>query len=522
MRFLIRNLPRLSYQTSFLVKTAVLLIALGFGAGMLSYSLDDDAQFRSALYFDGLNFESPLLDLANTIDDTTHEPEDFAHYLQFLTNRAQLYVIDDNFMQGIEETKYPPDQKQIARLLAQSLKANSASPELLALSNQTPPAPYSNFALAQLWEMQGFGRDAGRAYEAEALITGDNDTRQLAIDAYLNKSAFRELVRLLDDPNYSHLLVNERSYLEYQRAVIERDWPQIVLSTVVLQYDDLVWQIVLITLLTGAAWYVFLIHAGSLWPQPKNLAICAFAILLGMMSAMSTLLAITVQEDYLGFTEKYDLIGGLLYCIAGIGLREELLKLLFFMPMLPILLRKKDPLLALVVAGCVGLGFAVEENLSYLHQSDGMSGPARFLTANFLHISATALTGYALYRAFLTKWRELDYFASMFGLIVFAHGLYDAFLMLPNLMEFSIFSMTIYVLMCYQMFQIMEQIRPHGHRRVSLSFVFTASLSAVLAVSLGWSTAQIGMDGLRALGVSVVAVGVIVIMFFRVINEPIR
>ncbi|WP_309382335.1 PrsW family glutamic-type intramembrane protease [Cerasicoccus frondis] len=522
MRHLFRNLPRLSYQAYFLVQVAVVIIGLGFAAGMLVFQLSDRDDPMDALQLNSLFEFSPDGDeMLNVMHPAWSTSEEFGDYLGYLANMAEFYA-NDTLIAEANASNFSEEQKEIARLMLISFRQGHADNTLLQLSEQSPPTPYANFALGEFWSQQGFLLDAGRAFEAEAQLSGDNDDRERAVDCYLERESTDDLVRLLDTPNYQHLLVEEREYIRHLQAIQERDWPQIILTTVVLQYDSIVWQIALITLLTGAAWYVFLMHTADLWREPKALALCAFVLVLGAMSAFATLFAIIVQEDYLGFTEKYDLIGGLLYCVAGIGLREELLKLLFFTPMLPLLLRKKNSLLALVVAGCVGLGFAIEENMSYFHSSNGMSGPARFLTANFLHVSATALTGFALYRACLTRGRELDYFATMFGLIVFAHGLYDAFLMVPELMDLSFFSMIIYVLMCYQMFQILEEVKPSPHRRISLSFVFTVCLSTVFSICLGWATSLIGLSGLMLLGGSTVGVGVIVIVFFKIINEPVH
>ncbi|WP_269538663.1 PrsW family glutamic-type intramembrane protease [Cerasicoccus fimbriatus] len=521
MRHLFRNLPRLSYQAYFLVQTAVVIIGLGFAAGMLTFQLSGNEDPMDEVALDSLFGPVP-----EEVVDAPHfgwsAPEEFDDYLYFLVNMAEYHVVDEAMLSEVDATDFTDEQKEIARLMLDSFRQGRANATLLQLSEQTPPAPFSNLALGEFWSQQGFLRDAGRAFEAEAQLSGDNDVRERAVNCYLMRDATDDLIRLLETPDYQHLLVEEREYIRHLQAIQERDWPQIIVTTVVLQYDSIVWQIALITLLTGAAWYAFLMHAADLWRDPKALALCAFVLLLGAMSAFATLFVITIQEDYLGFTEKYDLIGGLLYCIAGIGLREELLKLLFFTPMLPLLLRKKSALLALVVAGCVGLGFAVEENMGYFHRSNGMSGPARFLTANFLHISTTALTGYALYRACLTRGRELDYFATMFGMIVFAHGLYDAFLMVPDLMDLGFFAMMVYVLLCYQVFQVLEQVKPATHRRVSLSFVFTVCLSAVFSICLGWATSLIGLSGLMLLGSSTVGVGLIVIVFFKIINEPVH
>ena len=85
-----------------------------------------------------------------------------------------------------------------------------------------------------------------------------------------------------------------------------------------------------------------------------------------------------------------------------IGLREEALKLLLFVPLIPFLLNRDD-LEILTVAGLVGLGFALEENINYFQASAGLSAVGRFATANFLHIALTAMCGLTLTRAIVHR-----------------------------------------------------------------------------------------------------------------------
>lgn len=531
MRQFFRNLPARSYEGPFLWKLALAIIALGIAVGFTFNVLapdDPNDLVRQMIEEIGPipeilpapphepHAESKLQAKANTEDEV-------AEILMRLANAQDYGRPSPQANNMLYEAQLTTDQAEIARLMLASIAAGGEPlPGLVALTAENPPPPYSHFALGLYWLAREYPFHAARSFELEDGRHSNETARTLAVSYYTLAEAKGDLLRLLDNPDYGELLEPQRNDLLYLKAVNEGDWPGIFKQTVIYQYTGRSWQIVLIALLTGAAWFAFLMHAGRLWRAPGDIALCVAAMVLGALSTTATLMMITLQEEFWGFEEKYDLLGGLLYCIAGIGLREEALKLLFFTPLIPFLLRRKDALLALVVAGCVGLGFATEENVSYFHGSMGISGPGRFLTANFLHISATALTGYALYRAFLTGWKGADYAASVFGMVVFAHGLYDAFLMLPALMPYGLFAFTIYVLLCYQMFSVLDEVRPTQRQKLSLSFVFTAALSVVLAVCLGWAVSMVGFSGIRLIGMELVSVGVIVIMFFRVINEPIR
>jgi len=62
-----------------------------------------------------------------------------------------------------------------------------------------------------------------------------------------------------------------------------------------------------------------------------------------------------------GLVESDQLVPGLRYNILGIGLREEFAKLCCLLPLMPLLLRQRSELAALLLSACVGLGFAIEE-----------------------------------------------------------------------------------------------------------------------------------------------------------------
>src|SRR5204863_1796192 len=114
-----------------------------------------------------------------------------------------------------------------------------------------------------------------------------------------------------------------------------------------------------------------------------------------------------------------------LFFMLSVGPREEIIKLAFFVPFLPLLLFRKDRLEALMVAGCVGLGFAVWENLQYFAQYGSAVAFPRFLTANFFHFALTGLNGLALCDFLRSPIRRVLPFVGILAGTSFAHGAYD-------------------------------------------------------------------------------------------------
>ena len=146
-----------------------------------------------------------------------------------------------------------------------------------------------------------------------------------------------------------------------------------------------------IAVITGLCWLAFTIQAG----QPSSPGgirwwLALLAVGLGVVSIWPTLFAVYWQEEVWGLEDSKDLIGGLRFYILGVGLREELSKLLLFLPLLPWVLRRGSEREALLVAACVGLGFAMEENVQCFMSDPISFGWPIFNRQLFAHVANRA------------------------------------------------------------------------------------------------------------------------------------
>jgi hypothetical protein len=97
------------------------------------------------------------------------------------------------------------------------------------------------------------------------------------------------------------------------------------------------------------------------------------------------------------------------------------------LPLLAIVLRWGRRREALACGALVGLGFAAEENIGYFHM--GLSTAlARFLTANFLHVSTTGIAAVAIDDALRGREEREGDLSRALMTVIAAHGLYDFFL----------------------------------------------------------------------------------------------
>jgi RsiW-degrading membrane proteinase PrsW (M82 family) len=277
------------------------------------------------------------------------------------------------------------------------------------------------------------------------------------------------------------------AHTQMQLAAEGRDWFGLARAVLVFDYERSSLGRYLLTLLVGAVWVGIVGQFAGF--GKRRFILYGAALLLGVMSASATLFVVVIQENIRGFTMGEDMWSQLVYCIAGIGLREETIKLVFFAPLVPFVLRRPE-IEGLVVAAFVGLGFALQENVGYYLGRD-FSPWSRFFTANFFHLAITGILGLALVQFVRwprTRWEEL---LATFLAVVVVHGVYDAFLLIPELIvEFSIFVLLILALIAYRFFDQAEHLaHPDRSRVISPLGVFVLGatlLGGVVMISSCW------------------------------------
>jgi protease PrsW len=165
--------------------------------------------------------------------------------------------------------------------------------------------------------------------------------------------------------------------------------------------------------------------------EPEKPLYLAAVLLLGMLFAVGCHFLYDLYRFGLKFSLSGNLLNDFLFCVFGIGLIEETVKILplFLMMWLS---RQVDEAIDYVVYGAVSaLGFAFMENLIYFGESSLTAIHARAFSAVILHISLTALATYGLvltHRRHKGRLYRLKWFGATFGAAILLHGLYDFFL----------------------------------------------------------------------------------------------
>ena len=324
--------------------------------------------------------------------------------------------------------------------------------QVLALADAPKPPRYANYLLARvaLDDEDNQWQEAARRFEREGLAFPNDGTRDLrrALAVYTDHDAWDEVRKRTHDPRYRKAL---DASVRLELATHDRDWAGLLLWLWPAGYVATKPWPVALAVLSAVLWLAITTRLGRIVDHVQGRAVLyALAFALGILSIYPTLLAAVVEEDVFKFKIVNQPVPDAIYFVAGVGLREELAKLLLFLPLLPALLRRGSRIEAMTCGALVGLGFAAEENIGYFsHDLPGVA-LSRFLTANFLHMSLTALLALAVFDAARGRSTPRDRFNVVFPLIVCIHGAYDFFLSDPELSRFSLISMMLLIFVARQ------------------------------------------------------------------------
>lgn len=237
-------------------------------------------------------------------------------------------------------------------------------------------------------------------------------------------------------------------------------------------------------LFAGIIWFILTLNLERV-PR-RDLPLHLLAVLLGALSTFAVLVMGHWQDSRIGWGATGELMEDLIYFTAGVALREELAKLLAAAPlMLWLALRKAPEGTALLAAGCVGLGFAIEENLGYFGGIPDGAVVSRFLTANFLHIATTGLSGLALHRLFRHGWHRWDEALGALLLVIGIHGGYNTALTSTDFLggRLDLFAIILLGILAWRFYGIAGSLTTPQRRVISPLAVFVIGLALLLGVT---------------------------------------
>lgn len=401
--------------------------------------------------------------------------------------------------------------------LVAQLHRGGATAEVIAElgieANRNPPMPWANHVLGREAHHSGLLLEAADRYEREALAFDRRADLEESLSLRLAAGDRVGVLRRLEDPNIAwrapvglafHLAMEDRRYGRALRYLLPVTYPRPAFGPLLL------------ALVSAGAWFTFCARLGQLTLRPKfriPLYLAAFG--LGALSIAPTMFLIVWQELVLHLRADGTIFRDATFFVLGVGFREELSKLICFLPLVPILRRYGKPVDVVACGALVGLGFAAVENVQYFQRDDLASALGRFLTANFLHMSMTALTATS-FAKIGQKEEWFHDFTMTFLTVVALHGVYDFFIANPTVSDFNFLSMAVFVILARDFVLIMHDARLRAGRSQSLLPPFAIGMTLVCGASFVYGSAVVGPSlAAEAMFLGMLGMAVLMIVFVR-------
>ncbi len=529
-----RLIYRKTRSRAFLWKLGLAIVLLGLVLGFLldflqvgkSHSLQTRLEVETAIFdMSSGQFREPDSDeIVDQLITASADPEvEFPDFLKWMP-LLKVGLPEEKFSEVTKaiELRFGIEQADLLRdfFLVVAKGSDAALERIAKKADQDPPERWANQILGEVAELK---RDFGQAYlrfKTEGLHPDAEYARQKTIRILLLREDYEELARLKEEPVFSDVFTPSVSL---QSAIHSRDWWQIIRLIPATQMAGKHLGIYLIAGLVALVWAILLLQLGQIEKENfKVLGLCLAGFLLGVLSITPTLFLVILQDDILSFQRSGDWIQVFAYYIGGVGFREEFCKLLLFIPLAPILAKRRNELETLIVASFVGLGFAAEENLNYFMDTSGLSATSRFLTANFFHITLTGIAGLYLCRVWRQGFRGFNEFLYAFGIVVILHGCYNAFLSISEIQEGGFIAMALFILLSKFYFAEIHSQHRSSQSTFSVTSVFVIGLSLLIASMIAYQSSLVGPSlALQLIVPELLGSAIILFMFFREFSESI-
>lgn len=484
------KLMRLSRDRSFLIKAAATIgisaVVIGFVVSHLTIS----AGVRSAFHPDQLEeIQKSVERIEKHLGQKLSGIDAFRFAILYRDSDTPIDTLETNIKESESITK--TERVQLISLLhglhGNEIQKKSAEAELANLASED-----------RRFSHEFYGMVLDKADETEAAILEYQKEATLFDEAYFSRRKVIDLLKQRHDweqlrqiyrtePYHSELQVAELMAI----AAKVHDFGYLFRMIFESSLKHLNWWSVSLGLFSAAIWFVIIGQFRGL--ERGHLAQYFASIVLGIFSTFLTVFVIILQRDLLDFTEPTQTAtpaDQVIFWIAGVGLREEFLKLLCFIPIAFFLKKRAGDLTALLCAGMVGLGFALQENIGvYFGYSPNFQPWGRFLTATFFHIALTGIVGLAFFQMIRRRGRGWEHFLAEFLLMVFAHGMFNAVQSIPLLADYSsVGRMLILALVAYRFFRLadglMQPNRSLGISPLSVFVIGSATLVGVVFVAV--------------------------------------
>lgn len=178
----------------------------------------------------------------------------------------------------------------------------------------------------------------------------------------------------------------------------------------------------------STVWVVYLRRLDVFEPEPWGATIIVF-----ILSCCSIWLVWPISDvlrHYLGMGLGGGLVSDFIFCVVGIGMVEEFVKLIPLLIVLRFSKNVNEPYDLIYYASVSALGFAFIENVSYMSGYGISIINARLLYACVAHMSFSSIIAYGIIKSKYLKQTSFGRgLVTYFALAALAHGFYDFWLL---------------------------------------------------------------------------------------------
>jgi RsiW-degrading membrane proteinase PrsW (M82 family) len=204
------------------------------------------------------------------------------------------------------------------------------------------------------------------------------------------------------------------------------------------------WDGVLAAGLILVIWFVYFIRMDVF--EPERIGFLFLALGLGMVFCLFCTALYDIAEYSMGFRLTGRPLNDLLFCVVGIGLIEESVKIIPVLIMLRFTRQVNESFDYILYAAVSALGFAFIENLGYFQLSGLQNISGRALSSVMVHMGLTSMV---MYGVLMARYRRGGSGAAAFLLSLAAacaiHGMYD-FCLIEGARVYGLFLLSLLIL----------------------------------------------------------------------------
>ncbi len=167
---------------------------------------------------------------------------------------------------------------------------------------------------------------------------------------------------------------------------------------------------------------------------------------LGMLFSFIVFPLSDFNHALFGFTLNGNVLNDFLYCVIGIGVIEELVKIIPLLLILRYTNIINEPFDYILYASVSALGFAFIENLIYFTESNLHIIHGRAMVSVVSHMFDSSIIAYGLIlNKYKRRWNPYFNFLFFFALAAIAHGFYDFWLINEYVSDFSLITILFFI-----------------------------------------------------------------------------